>query len=277
MRSTTPKLVLQGDVRKAKKWIPWATKALDRMKNLTVTGIANKVLRPVTGVAVHVWSINNIDRIRIVVAQAVGCRNSFDIVPVIYALPYEIGFFRHHWVGSKEYTGFDLRIPGFWLFGDGRAVVAGAIGSQKDHTYPSAGDYDVTLYSFFKDFSEDLVHGVLQSITGSEAIFTIDTTGYMKAFGIMTFILGIILTKDDITITIDGAPVEITTSPSSPLRAVTLAIPKGTGAVMTVVVAPIIPYAPAYTGWMVTHPLFWSFHFTKYKCLAKTTQTITVT
>lgn len=74
MRNRTPKLIFQGNQREAKKWIPWAMKALTRIKNLTVTGIANKVLRPVTGVAVHVWSVNDIDRIRIAVALKGGCK-----------------------------------------------------------------------------------------------------------------------------------------------------------------------------------------------------------
>lgn len=82
MRNRTPKLILQGNQRQAKKWIPWATKALDRIKNLTVEGLADKVLRPVTGVAVHVRSVNDIDFIRIAVALKGKCDLTGTLTPL---------------------------------------------------------------------------------------------------------------------------------------------------------------------------------------------------
>ncbi len=132
MRRTAPKLILQGNQKEAKKWIPWATKELERIKNLTITGVANKVLRPITGVAVHVWSVNNIDRIRIAVAQiSKECDVSF----------------------TSEVTGltvdFTSTLKGsanraWWNFGDGQ--FSGL--TNPSHTYENAGDYTVTCKGY---------------------------------------------------------------------------------------------------------------------------------
>ncbi len=132
MRKTAPKLILQGDKAKAIKWIPWATKALGRIKNLTVTGVANKVLRPVTGVAVHVWSVNDIDRIRIVVSQLKKeCDVSFTSEVTGLAVDFTSTL-----IGSANRT--------FWNFGDGQ--YSGAL--NPSHTYENAGDYTVTIKGY---------------------------------------------------------------------------------------------------------------------------------
>ncbi len=271
MRSTTPKLVLQGDVRKAKKWIPWATKALNRIKNLSIEGLANKVFRPVTGVAVHVWSVNNIDRIRIAVQTIGGCRNAFEELEIVNPSPFQTRFTAHHW----DDTGKKVSEPGstrwgYYIYGDGTVQTITSVGTLRDHTYPSAGEYDVTLRSMSQAFVDDGISIESFILTTVDATFTIDTTGTTKASGLLTFILDGI-TKADIIITIDGEPVEITTDPFSPLTSVRILFSEVSGEIMTAVVSLIAP--PLGGTWL----RFPNWSLVKYKCLAKTTKTITIT
>ncbi len=137
MRRTAPKLILQGDKAKAIKWIPWATKALERIKNLTFEGVANKILRPVAGVAVHVWSANDIDRIRIVVAQAKGCEFDFTATQDLISPPYRVEFDPEFKEGTTDLGG-----RAFWLFGDNPDTSI-IINNNYTHEYASAGDYTV--------------------------------------------------------------------------------------------------------------------------------------
>ncbi len=133
MRSTNPHLVLQGNQRDAKKWIPWATKALDRIKNLSVEGTANKVFRPVAGVAIHVHSVNDIDRIRIAAGIKKRCSVNFT---------FEVTGLTVDFVG--ELKGSATRY--FWDFGDGQ--FSDEISSSLSHTYYEAGTYIVTVKGY---------------------------------------------------------------------------------------------------------------------------------
>jgi hypothetical protein len=274
MRTTAPKLILQGNTILAKKWIPWAIKALDRIKNLTVTGIANKVFRPVTGVAVHVRSVNNIDWIRIAVVQLKGCKNDFEEVPIAFPASFQIGFTYQHWVDKKEIDPPGTGVWGYWLFGDGTTELIGSVGSQRNHIYPNAGEFDTTLYSSEQDLDDADRHYNLASfsLSTTEAVFTIDTNGTKKALGDLSFSLEVLplFTVDDITVTIDGEPVEITVSPSNPTRSVQIVRATATGEVMTAVVT-------SSTPWGVPWLLDPDWDFIKYKCLATKTKTITVT
>ncbi len=138
MRRTTPKLILQGNQREAKKWIPWATKALKRIKDLTVEGFANKVFRPVTGVAVHVRSVNDIDRIRIAVLQKVGCSNSIELVEARAAF-HEVDLLSKHFVNKKRL--WPAFAQGWWAFGDGTTSSNAKLNDViQQHSYDDAGD-----------------------------------------------------------------------------------------------------------------------------------------
>ncbi len=276
MRRIAPELFLQGDQRKAKKWIPWATKALARIKNLTFAGVANNILRPVAGVAIHVRSVNNIDFIRIVVAQEKpGCHNTITQVPVAFPSPFEIGLVNDHYINGKRLTEpTDYFMHGFYNFGDGQAVFQGGVEGQKNHTYPSAGDYDVTLWSIRRVlYPSDAITVTSVVVTNADATFTIDTTGFEKSIGQLSFLLHAIITVADLaSVTIDGVPVEITTNPSTPTRSVNIVVPAPTGGIMTAVVTLLVPY-PVWTGWIALT----QWYMIKYKCLATTTKTITVT
>lgn len=142
MRNRTPKLILQGNQRKAKKWIPWAMKALTRIKNLTVEGTANKVLRPVTGVAVHVRSVNDIDRIRIAVAQG-GCEISFTHEAAGLVVQFTSKLKR----GANEI---------FWDFGDGgyKHTTEESSTTNPVHIYENPGTYIVKATGI--EFDEEL-------------------------------------------------------------------------------------------------------------------------
>ncbi len=154
MRKTTPKLVLQGNTILAKKWIPWATKALDRIKNLT--GVVNQILRPVTGVAVHVRSVNNIDFIRIAVALAEKCKMNFTAVQQAGSSPWPVLF-------TPAYTTEDGQTSSraFWDFGDGNddSII---VSSPQLHQYDNTGIYSVFARGWTSKFT----------ITGHSAVHT---------------------------------------------------------------------------------------------------------
>jgi hypothetical protein len=154
MRSTYPHLHLQGNTQKAKLWISWATKALNRIKNLTEEGIANKVLRPMAGVAIHVRSVNNIDYIRIAVAQIVGgCK--FPIVDLGTTIVSEFQLScpeageparRIHFSNADLYSTVPVaERTCVWDFDDPTTGGNPANVDETARTYTNAGTYSPTL------------------------------------------------------------------------------------------------------------------------------------
>ncbi len=93
MRTKAPRLILQGDTRRAKPWIPWAKKQLERLKNVLGDIPINRqnwVVGGDRGVFVHVHSVIGIDTIRIFVKQPeiVGCLDSAQFTFTILACVY---------------------------------------------------------------------------------------------------------------------------------------------------------------------------------------------
>jgi hypothetical protein len=183
MRKTAPKLILQGNQRLAKKWIPWATKALDRIKNLTGTGVVNKVLRPVTGVTVHVWSVNGIDRIRIAVTQKKGCK--VVVTPTLLG-GLDVEFSIAYTTEESDTAGWDfitrLDAGGRFLSGNNRyGVVTHALGTPATltKTFAASGTYNVS----FPTIIRRSIRSDSDSTDAPIITLTVDMTDISKAQG----------------------------------------------------------------------------------------------
>jgi hypothetical protein len=129
---------LRGDTRKAKAWIPWAAKQLDRLKHLMAGQPVSTVLRPVNGTAVYVRSVNDIDFIRIVVAKLLEAEDpcTADFTTIISGLN-----------ASFTSTLGGLANATFWDFGDGQ-FESTVWDANPSHTYSEAGTYNVTLRGY---------------------------------------------------------------------------------------------------------------------------------
>ncbi len=138
MRKLAPKLDLRGDTRKAKAWIPWAQRQLDRLKLLLVGQPINRVLRPISGVAVYVRSVHDIDFIRIAVAlkkEEEACQADF----TFNISGNDVDF-------TSELSG--LADKTFWEFGDGEFEISSL---NPSHTYPAPGSYTARLMGYNLD------------------------------------------------------------------------------------------------------------------------------
>lgn len=258
-------IILQGDRAKAATWIPWAKNQLQRLK--IFRSVVNQIYRPAGGVGIHVRSGAGIDWIRIVAVRIAGCRNDFKQVDIS---PLRVGFFNDHWIDNKKQLA-NNEILARYVLGDGTADATISVGGGLSHIYSSAGDYDIVLYSFLREYigdgDDDIISGAAIIHTPGKTTITINTLGYKKAFGQLTF-LSFFLTIDQITVTVDGAPVEITTDPGTPNRAIQIWIPVATGGIMVAEFTyPIIAMTDPTSGLI----------FVRYKCLATKTKTITVT
>lgn len=115
-----PKLILQGDKKKAIRWIPWAKNTLLRLKGISDT--VNQILRPKVGIAIHVRSGGGIDSIRIAALKIGGCSASFTADVLSGGNPLTVNFtgigktapnedgdgFTNKWLwsfGGNEYGG----------------------------------------------------------------------------------------------------------------------------------------------------------------------------
>lgn len=150
MRTKAPKLILQGDTRRAKPWIPWAEKWLKRLKNALGDIPINQCNWVVGGdraVFVHVRSVVGIDRIRIFVKQPKeeGCLDS--------------AAFTFTTTGLTVFLTPDpilCRAGTFWDFGDNQ-YKRGTLGQGTiSHTYERAGTYSVKLISYTVDTVDSL-------------------------------------------------------------------------------------------------------------------------
>jgi hypothetical protein len=149
MRSKAPNLILQGDTRRAKPWIPWAEKWLKRLKN-TLGDVpinqSNWVVGGKRGVFIQVQSVVDIDRISIFARQPVeGCLDSAQFTVTtsgldVFLTPNE-NLCRQHI---------------FWDFGDGRYEKGLLSHGTKSHTYERAGTYNVKLTSYTVDTSSSV-------------------------------------------------------------------------------------------------------------------------
>jgi hypothetical protein len=142
MRSKAPNLILQGDTRRAKPWIPWAQRWLKRLKN-TLGDIpinqSNWVVGGDRAVFIQIQSVIDIDRIRIFVKQPKeeGCLDSAVFTITTSGLT---GFFT-----PDENL---CRAGTFWSFGDNQ-YKKGTLGQGTiSHTYERPGTYNVKLISY---------------------------------------------------------------------------------------------------------------------------------
>jgi hypothetical protein len=155
------RLILEGDKRKSKQWIPWAELQLSRIKtsgNLVI----NQAFKPVRGILVHVRSVNNNDFIRIYATQEKeSCKAefTFEITGsfVFFTPGNNLCFKRLLWDwGDGQYT-----------FQDTAAPIA--------HTYERTGNYTVTLHNYTLDPTVASVYGnvtqdVLHAWSGTTSI-----------------------------------------------------------------------------------------------------------
>ncbi len=167
MRKLAPKLILQGDTRKARAWIPWAQKALDRLKN--IGKITDRVMRPIAGVAVHVKSVAGIDTIRIAVDLGGKCEVQLAATQTgPLTVEFTAKFLKKGTVAETEAREY------FFDFGDEittlkSSLTPGAV--TVSHEYLSAGNYSVSVKSWSrkKDVTSEILDGklVLGSIQSS--------------------------------------------------------------------------------------------------------------
>lgn len=154
MRSWAPRLVLQGDTRRTKTWIPWASKWLDRLKNVLGQSVPiNKSAWVVPprhsqgykkpgGIFVHVKTVQGIDTIRIFAQPIieVGCLDSAKYQFVVTGLDVEftpdieLCFGKYH-----------------WDFGDNQYAFTAVQGNPYTHTYTRPGTYSVKLTAYETD------------------------------------------------------------------------------------------------------------------------------
>jgi hypothetical protein len=146
MRKLAPLLDLEGNVRKAKRWIPWAQQQMKRLKGLNVDELVNQTLRPINGCIVTLKSVLGNDYIRINVLQEEPdeCEYDWD-----YVVAGDTVTFDHN---SNECPGFGFD-RFFWDFGDGQFSELGDTTHEYGDFYETdpAGNYEVTLYSFTRD------------------------------------------------------------------------------------------------------------------------------
>jgi hypothetical protein len=143
MRKLAPLLDLEGNVRKAKRWIPWAQQQMRRLKGLNVDELVNQTLKPINGCIITLKSVLGNDYIRINVLEEEGCKYDWDFV----INGYEVTFNHNQNECDSPYDSF------FWDFGDGQFSELGdTTHDYTDFYNPNpVGDYVVTLYSFTRD------------------------------------------------------------------------------------------------------------------------------
>ncbi len=261
-----PIIELLGDEYKAAKFIRFAERKLNELKvqmeRLSID-MQNRLYRFTTdNIEVYIESYKGFDKVRIRAGKVVGCRNDYEQVDIADPVPFQTGFINSHWLNGRKVQS-DPSIAFWYIFDDGTAGSGSDVGGIRSHIFPSAGDYNITLYSFLAGF--DTVFATVVHTPGKTTM-TVDTLGKTKMFGHLSFFT-VQLTVSQITVTVDGVPITVLTDPETPNRDISTPFPSATGDIMVAELTyPLIAGTPASF-----------FNFAEYRCLATKTKTITVT
>jgi hypothetical protein len=151
MRKLAPLLDLQGNIQKAKRWIPWAQKHIERLKRLNVAGLVNQTLKPINGCTVSLRSVEGSDYIRINVLQEDG-KFTCDFPTVTSCAPLFCSRFallcrfdNHNEVGFAARTGWNYWDNYHWVFGDGDTEDGDQFDSSSTFHEYVPGEYTCSL------------------------------------------------------------------------------------------------------------------------------------